>query len=75
MSIDTVITAMREGREYSVEQIHEMLDISKSYAGACLRQLVRGGVVERRKVSVGKNKNGTDYQIFFYKTKQKDLPI
>lgn len=43
MSTDTVITAMRENQEYSVEQIHKILGISKSYAGTCLRELVRGG--------------------------------
>jgi predicted transcriptional regulator len=75
MSTDTVITAMRENQEYSVEQIHQISGVSKSYAGTCLRELVRGGVVDRRKVAIGKTKCGKDKEIFFYKTRQKDLPI
>lgn len=43
MSIDTVNQTMREGMEYSVEQISNALGISKSYAGTCLRGLFRGG--------------------------------
>lgn len=43
MSTDMIITAMRENQEYSVEQIHSITGISKSYAGTCLRELVRGG--------------------------------
>lgn len=75
MSTDIIITVMRENQEYSVEQIHAMTGISKSYAGTCLRELVRGGVAERRKVGVGETKCGKPKEIFFYKTRQKDLPL
>ena len=43
MSTNSVITAMREGQEYSVDQIHKAIGVSKSYVGSCLRELVRGG--------------------------------
>lgn len=75
MSIDTINSVLREGKQYSVEDVAKETGFSKSHVNSCLLTLCKGMVIEREKVVIGKTKKDTDKAVFKYKTKQKDLPI
>lgn len=64
--VTRVMTAMREGREYSPGDIAAITHLTERDAGQCLHQLCKGGVIE----CVAQDRYRKNRK---YKTRQKGL--
>lgn len=73
MSVNIVLCAMEEGKQYLPELVP--CTLAKSTKAAYLRELWRGGIVEREKIELEGVEDGRKKTRFAYTSRQKKLDL